>query len=203
MLFKDFKLNPNWSEENRKILESFYNEIWTDNEYNRFGVGVEHNDTVVDLGASIGLFSQYAIEQGARRVYAFETDPERCEYIKKNTRASDVYVKQAYITGLPNLSNDLNLRAVLKLIDSSHVDFMKVDIEGSEYSFILNADDSDIHRVKKWAIELHAWGMFSNSATEYILIMKLIEKLSLNGYDIKIQHIHTNTCLYMLYASKQ
>ena len=85
ILFKDFKLNTNWT------LESFYNEIWTDNEYSRFGVGVNPGDTVVDLGASIGLFSQYAIEQGARRVYAFETDPERCEYIKQNTRASDVY----------------------------------------------------------------------------------------------------------------
>lgn len=201
MKFEDFKLNPNWSEETKKTLEAFHKEIWTDNEYNRFDVGVKPGDTVVDLGASIGLFSQYALNEGARRVYAFETDPERCDYIKQNTRKSDVFVKQGYITGSPNLKTDLNLSGVLQLVDVFNVDFMKVDIEGAEYGFILNAEDKDIQRVRKWAIELHAWGMFANTADEYKLIMKVIEKLTLNGYDIKIQHIHENTCLYMLYAS--
>ena len=79
---------------------------------------------------------------------------------------------------------------------------MKVDIEGFEYDFLLNANDVYFNKVKKWAIELHVWGMYRNTADEYIKVMQLIEKFTLNGYKVYCEQIHKNMCLYMLYASK-
>ena len=49
-------------------VPNFYKEIYKENEYNRFGVRIEKNDVVIDCGANIGIFSQYALDMGASKV---------------------------------------------------------------------------------------------------------------------------------------
>jgi len=220
MKYIDFKLGEGWDIPTKNIFNSFYKEIWEDNEYDRHGILIEAGDIVVDLGASIGIFSQYAISKKASKVYSFECLDEHFKYLLENTKDTKSIVP---IYGLISADSDCinfgscvsnqykglslsrtsyNLENIFTSNKIDYVDFMKVDIEGFEYDFLLNANDVYFNKVKKWAIELHVWGMYRNTADEYIKVMQLIEKFTLNGYKVYCEQIHKNMCLYMLYASK-
>jgi predicted RNA methylase len=129
MKFEDFKLISYWDTNEINIFNSFYNEIWNECEYDRYGVFIEENDKVVDLGASIGIFSQYAVHMGASVVYSFESDTDRYNLIKENTKNTNKVIPfNALISGYSN-ENDYNLEKIFNVIKESHIDFMKVDIE--------------------------------------------------------------------------
>ena len=203
MKLEDFKISPQWdTPEGRHACNSFYKEIWQDNEYNRFGIGVEPNDIVVDCGANIGIFSQYAINRGAKKVYAYECGDEEFKYLNINTANNNTIVTtQGYVSDLDSYNN-FNLEKIFKTHNLTNIDFIKVDIEGYEYSFILNANTEYFNKVNKWAIELHIFGMFENSPEYFGKVFQIIEKFSFNGFKVSMEHIHKNTNLFMLYASK-
>jgi len=57
----------------RTMDRSVVKEVWLKNIYNKHGVKVEKGDTVIDIGAHIGVFSVYAAELSeSGKVYAFE-----------------------------------------------------------------------------------------------------------------------------------
>ena len=197
MQFKDFKYPADWDDNELNIYKSFYKEIWDEGEYDRFGVCVEPNDVVLDLGASIGLFSQWAISKGASKVYAFECDDSHYEFLTQNI-SDNIHATKGLIS-----NSEWNLERIYKEMNITSVDFAKIDIEGWEYDLLLNTPDYMFNTINKFAIELHAWGMFRNDVKEFVQIMQLLEKLSKNGYRYWIERIHTNTNLYMLYAKKQ
>lgn len=199
MKLEDFQSSPLWQSDNDlRAKESIYNEIWIDGEYDRFGVSVSNGDIVVDCGANIGIFSQYAIHKGAKEVYSYECGDEEYKYLKINTENNNrIKVFKGYVS-----DKDYNVEKIINDNNLSHIDFLKIDIEGYEYDLILNEKDSFLKRVNKMAIELHNFGMFINSTEYYSKILNLIEKLSLCGFKISFEHIHKNTNLYMLYASK-
>jgi FkbM family methyltransferase len=47
---------------------------------------VEPDDVWIDLGAHIGIFSLYAVAQGAKCVYSYEPNPESFELMQRNVR---------------------------------------------------------------------------------------------------------------------
>ena len=79
---------------------------------------------------------------------------------------------------------------------------MKIDIEGHEFDFILDANVDYLNKVSKFAIEVHMWGMYENKAEQFIKLVKVMEKFSLNGFKINIEHVHKQYNIYMLYISK-
>jgi hypothetical protein len=202
MQFEDFKLGKDWSIEDINTFNNFYNEIWHQNEYNRYGVSVSENDIVVDLGASIGLFAQYANYMGASKIYSFECLEERYELIKENCKNSPNITPILGLVGSDAGGNNYNLERIFFDFKLDNIDFLKVDIEGFEYDFILSASDFFFNKVSKWAIEIHVWGMYQNRNDEYINFLHIMEKFSKNGFKLSVERIHTHTVLYMLYASK-
>ena len=196
MQFNDFKYPLDWSNDELDIYKSFYKEIWHEKEYDRFGVCIESNDVVLDLGASIGLFSQWAISKGASKVIALECNDKHYEYLIQNISDNIHPIK-----GLVS-NSEWNLEKIYNEMNITSVDFAKIDIEGWEYDLLLNTPDYIFNTINKFAIELHVWGMFKNDVKEFVQIMQLLEKLSKNGYCYSIERIHTNTNLYMLYAKK-
>jgi len=201
MKFSDFKLNPEWGQLVADQYGRYYQEIWKDKEYDRFGLKIKKGDIVVDCGASIGVFSQYAASQGATKIIAIEADSDTYEYLKINTtKNKKIYpIYGCVMTDLG--SQSYNLERILNDFNLEHIDFMKVDIEGREYEFILNTPDECIKKVKNWSIELHVWSLFANKADEYKKCFEIMEKFSLCGFKINVQMIHKNTCLYMLYCT--
>ena len=202
MKFEDFKLGKDWSSEDVSTFNNFYNEIWNENEYNRYGVCVSEGDVVVDLGASVGIFSQYANSMGASKIYSFECLEERYELIKENCKNAENIKPILGLVGKDTGGNNYNLERIFFDLQLDKIDFLKVDIEGFEYDFIFNASDFLLNKVSKWAIEFHIWGMYQNRNDEYINFLHIMERFSKNGFKLSVERIHTNTVLYMLYASK-
>ncbi len=60
--------------------EIFFNQVYISK------VKIDPGDIVVDIGANIGIFSVYAVFQGASQVYAYEPFLENIKLIKKNQK---------------------------------------------------------------------------------------------------------------------
>jgi len=139
-------------------------ELTVQRDYEHGEVGIRAGDTVIDCGAHIGMFSRYALEQGARQVVAIEPDPvnqacleanlapeiasgqvavvkagvwERADRLTLFHWEGDESASQSFlfepakgtkIEGTPVLPLD-DIVAQFKL---DRVDFIKMDLEGSE-----------------------------------------------------------------------
>jgi hypothetical protein len=57
--------------------------------------------------------------------------------------------------------------------------------------------DETIKKVNKWVIELH--DIYNNSEK----ILEIIEKFTINGFDINYEQVHKNTNLALLYVKKR
>ena len=178
-------------------IPSFHKEIWYDNEYNRFDICIEKDDLVVDCGANIGLFTQYAISKGAKQVYSFECDDNYFNYLKQNTSSnSNITIYKGVVS---DRDKDWNIP---KIIDSvtmgERINYLKVDIEGWEYPTLINCPNEYLNMVDKIAIEVHF-----NIDRNRLQTLNLLDKLSLCGFRVSYEHIHKNTLLGMIYGVKQ
>ena len=154
-------------------------EVWRDDVY-RARDRLRPGAIVVDLGANVGAFSIWAATMGCC-VWAIEPLWENVKQLRLNidrTGAKNVKIKQAAAghdgqcriqrgveptapgwstgahalpgTDVPMLSLDTIIAAI-----SQDIDILKVDIEGSEYDLIANAES--LSRVAYIAMETHAW----------------------------------------------
>lgn len=90
----DFSRTFSWEKYNRKAQNAFqymFNQIYFTNDYytngcvyERYGCVVQNGDIVLDAGANIGVFSNYAWEKGASHVYAFEPGLDAFKCLIKN-----------------------------------------------------------------------------------------------------------------------
>jgi FkbM family methyltransferase len=131
---------------------------------------VKENDIVFDIGAHIGFFSYFALQKGAKEVYAFEPNPYVFEILKKHAEMWSDKIKPFEIAlyssnGFQELliPNPLTLESTLVLkkiggekvkvktmtLDSfvkeynvERVDFIKIDAEGSEREIIKGAKET-------------------------------------------------------------
>ena len=74
---------------NNTIL-AMIREIFIDRVYTPYGLDIEKNDVVVDVGANIGLFALYAAAMTRNKVYAFEPFPENVAYIAQNIATNSI-----------------------------------------------------------------------------------------------------------------
>ena len=83
----------NWCKRvNVKYPESVaYHEIYTRDDYFKGDCKINKGDIVVDCGGNIGLFSSYAVDNGASRVLSYEPFPENYILNKKNNQTIDVF----------------------------------------------------------------------------------------------------------------
>lgn len=73
---------------NQYETDYLYREIFVDRCYGRHGIIIEDNDVVIDVGANIGMFSLYALQQAQDvKVYAFEPSPRVADCLRANTAA--------------------------------------------------------------------------------------------------------------------
>ncbi|GII64842.1 hypothetical protein Skr01_49270 [Sphaerisporangium krabiense] len=68
-----------------------YRQIFEEDEYARFGIRVGPGDTVVDVGANVGLFALWAHDQAPGvHVVAVEPNPDVLPYLRANLELNDV-----------------------------------------------------------------------------------------------------------------
>jgi FkbH-like protein/FkbM family methyltransferase len=89
---------------NQYETDYLYQEIFRDECYLRHGIRIHDGDTVVDIGANIGLFSLFVLNRFPRaRIYAFEPSPVVYELLKANCEAygEEVYTFQCGVSDKP------------------------------------------------------------------------------------------------------
>jgi len=174
--------------------ENVYKEIWFDHEYSRYGVEVKEGDNVIDCGANVGFFTLYALNKGAKHVYSIECDDRNMESLQYNLEGKNTTIIKEYV-GFGDGSIDIE--NIFKRINKPFVDFIKIDIEWAEYNLLLNTPDNIIKRIDKWVIEFH--DIYGN----YETIFKIMEKFSLNGFNINYEQVHKDSNLALFYAKRK
>jgi len=149
--------------------------------YERYGCRIKDGDIVVDAGANIGIFTNYANERGAAKIYSFEpTDtayqlllknkPTNCTAFKMalgndnsllelktpdfgDTGGASIFNKPTYNNSDFVFSTTIDNLFEQKLFDK--IDFLKIDTEGSEYNILKGISDENLAKINNIAMEFH------------------------------------------------
>ena len=206
----------------RTMDKSVLKEVWISSIYNKHNIDVEQGDTVVDIGAHIGLFSVYASSiSETGKVYAFEPFVNNFKQLKEhkeinhqdNLSIYNIAISDKAGTATLNLSPDNNTGGH-SLHLKTHSD-NKVEVETmSLTSFcaqenidkidylkldcegaeftILQADESILNRVRKIVMECHPY--------EENTVDAMIELLGRNGFKVTRESNNSPSGTEMLYA---
>lgn len=91
---------------NRHETDYLYQEIFYDRCYLQHGIQLSDEDTVIDIGANIGLFSLFVLSQCRNpTIYAFEPSPVVYELLQRNCAAYGTNVR-AFQLGVSRESHD-------------------------------------------------------------------------------------------------
>lgn len=145
-------------------------ETWVEDVYQS---GVVEGFVCVDLGANIGAWTVYAAHHGAEAVHAYEPDPDNRAVLELNTAdyvTVTIWPEGVLAGDAPSFvtsrqgeagnahfgdGGDLHVPTVTlsEVIDRAggHVDFLKADIEGSEYR--MDWTEQNLQRIDRMAME--------------------------------------------------
>lgn len=208
-----------------KEMDGFVNEIYNENEYDRFGIKVEKGDIVLDAGANVGIFTQYALDMGASQVLAYECNESLFECYNENITSNRANCTMGFVCdvldkydGIPrntqqynlfyDVFNKYDLPKIFKQHNINKIDFAKIDIEGCEWEFFEKMEVDDMKKINKWAIEFHTLQNLDIVSEEdkkikLSWLLNILEKFSVNGFNIKYECIHKGWDIVHLYASKE
>ena len=192
---------------------AIYHEIYNLKDYEfEDKVKVRPGDVVVDLGGNIGVFTRYAHHMGAEKIVTFEPDRRYFEILKQNSPASAVLFNAAIgnklgnlvLTESPHLGGSnlwhetdplvtqyevgvytLDYLLETRLID--RIDFLKVDIEGSELISMQGISDDNLSRVRNIAVEYHHEHLKFNDSLRHDFVARL-NRLGFNSYMVMCGH---------------
>jgi FkbM family methyltransferase len=159
-------------------------EMYVRDSYLRHGLlCINDGDTVVDLGANMGNFTNLALSCGKSvRVVSVEPSSGMNASFRRSVGANDGYAQRvilirAFLGEIPDkvwsvIRDDANYYDVpwiteAELIKEGHltnVDFLKCDIEGGEFGF-LTTESKLLSMTQSIAIEIHA---FAGNVGEFI-----------------------------------
>lgn len=144
---------------------------------------INDSDIVVDIGAHIGIFSNYVASiNRSGKIFSFEPNPENFQYLEENIRINNFDNVNIFNMGIAKFSGKAKLflsnattgshslvRETDKFVEISTIsvnslfehcgiercDFLKIDTEGSEYEILFNMDKKHLGNVSRIAIEYH------------------------------------------------
>lgn len=183
--------------------EAITSEIFENKLYEKF-FGVEENDIVLDVGASIGPFTYSILDKKPKKVICVEPSPkehqtlfnnvsnENVTIVKKGISKEDGDVISTYVFGgNQDELYGISFHSLLKENNVNKIDFLKTDCEGGEYHIFNNENFFWIkENVKKIVGEWH----LNDSVTreKFVLFrdtyLRLFPKtyvFSVDGIDIK------------------
>lgn len=89
---------------------SVVKEVWLQNIYNQHGINVSEGDTVVDIGAHIGVFSVYAADRSKTgQVYAFEPFIENFKRLDRHKTINSKTNLNIFNQGVSNIDGTQTL----------------------------------------------------------------------------------------------
>jgi len=168
-----FKFFMDWGENEPHVSEKICEEVFMYGIYERYRE-VKEGDIVFDIGANVGAFARSIVDKKPEQVYCIEPSDSMVKSLEKNLTGYPVTIINKAITdkiGTQELTEDyhvyqhstdefetITFSEVIKDVD--HIDFLKMDCEGGEYS-IFTEDNYEFltKKVKHIAGEFHLWGV--------------------------------------------
>lgn len=197
---------------NYQWYENFNHHVYDDNgcDYERYGCVIRDGDSVLDLGANVGIFAHRAESRGASKVTCFEPVRPTFECLEKNagtktsvynaavggsmrTQTFRIYRDYSCAGGgtsvirhedMPVAHEEraltVNVNDVFR--DLGPFDFMKVDTEGAEKEIMAAISDENLRSLRCLAMEIHPM----QDQDEFV--SGLAERMSRNGFNHFILH---------------
>lgn len=185
-------------------------EIWNLKEYTDRNFSIKTTDTIVDIGAQIGVFSVFAASQAEKgAVYAFEPNKENYRVLLKNRRLNglqNLFVSKSAVTGKrglhefflsKNISGGHSFFPTESSKTSSYkvsaitleeivnrtgaIDYLKIDTEGSEYEILLRTPPQVLSKIKKVVVEYHDYLNHEHNFFE------IVDYLKKNRFKVKVE----------------
>ena len=169
---------PHVNHEKLKEQDSFvYEEIFERNDYHAFKEDI-CGKNIVDIGGCRGFFSILCHEYGAKEIFTYEPNVKNYQTLSENVKdiknikhfnkaVFDGKKELVFVQGEGGVSNirgdeskqkieAISLEDVLERLPKDDNDLiLKMDVEGSEFDILLNAQKEKIRRFSKIFIEIH------------------------------------------------
>lgn len=183
--------------------------MWLYKSYKPDNFEINQKDTVVDIGAQIGVFSIFAAYYTKKgRIFSFEPVPENFKLLKNNISLNNVknvfpinkaisdkkgkeniFLNETNTGGHSFFQNDasqskievstISLNDFIKMYNIKKIDFLKIDCEGAEYKILFACSKETLSLIKKISMEYHNIKGKKNVKT----LKKFLEK---NGFKVII-----------------
>ena len=180
-----------------------YHEFFIDKVYDNYKI--KNQKTVLDIGASIGLWTNFILLNGAEKVYSFEPNKKALNDLRNNfkdhsnvhifdkaiykenstlkfyTDETNTIVSSLFAIPGNDYSYDVDaitLEDAIDLTGESVIDLVKIDTEGAEFGIIEKTHKKTFDRINSFLIEYHDF--YFDDGVE--LVDKLIQKLNKMGY---------------------
>lgn len=185
-------------------------EIWRAKIYDdvRFPIKTDH--VVLDIGAHIGVFALRAAQLAHRgRVFAYEASSKNFALLTANhelNRAENLYIENKAVTdrqgefrffipgsngALGSLMQDTNstsevvksttLGEILEKHNLRKVDYLKLDVEGTEYEILFGCTKETLAKVKYIVMEYHEFDCDNRNHRD------LVNLLQSHGFHVVIE----------------
>ncbi len=166
-------------------LAFLFHEIWVREIYTPPGYEIRGGDSIIDIGANIGVFATFAATRAKGvKVYAYEPFPENVAWLQRNVEESGLTNVEIYpqavagFTGTRRLQTDssnwimhslrnedtkeeglqvscVSLDEVMNENGIERCDLLKLDCEGSEYEILQDCTPDTLRRVRRIVAEYH------------------------------------------------
>lgn len=158
-----------WGDSNEWDRATIYREVHLEKVY-YYWKSVEDGDVVVDLGANVGAFSVMALRKKLKKLHVVESSSKFMDLAIQNTqrrneRDVDIKYHNQAITSSPEnvhsfaKDDEIHCKTFAQFVKEnnlSYIDYLKIDIEGSEYDvFSLENVDYLKNNVMFIAAEFH------------------------------------------------
>ena len=197
------RIKPTSINKERFRIESFeplfinYEQFFTDKIYEDFFNQIDKLESVIDIGANVGLFTELAIRKGAKKVKSVEINDVAIdifkslhnnenvelitEAISKEMGEIDIFINSensliSSVDSSPNMIKNTVKSIGLNDLIKEKVDLVKIDVEGAEYEIFEGASGKTLKKVNFFLIEFH--NNFGG-----ILRDDILNKLEDNGFE--------------------
>ena len=195
--------------------------IWVVREYDLPGFDIKNDDTIIDIGGHIGLFTLFCKQfSNAGKIFCYEPFIDNYKIFLDNVKmnnlnnviSSNMAVSKIdgnvpiYLSDdesghsmLEKNSNSIqvesiSLKKIFDMNDIQKCNLLKLDCEGSEYEIIESLPNDYFEKIDKIIIEYHFAGKYP------VLFKNLIKKLEAIPFTIEIKKSDAN--MGLIFAQK-